>query len=90
VHSQDIGCQAVVFTELGDAEWECEERGGGGRGRRWLWRWGSRLLSTAREASHRAAPKSPRSLHKQRRCEASAAWLPSWVSVPLRWAQILW
>ena len=44
-------CQAVVFTE-----WECEERGGGGRGRRWPWRWGCRLLATAREAVELFAP----------------------------------
>ena len=45
-------CQAVVLpiTEWEDAGWECEERGGGGRSRRWPWRWGCRLLATAREA----------------------------------------
>ena len=49
-------CQAVVITEWEDAEWECEERGGGGRGRRWPWRWGCRLLATAREAVELFAP----------------------------------
>ena len=58
-----------VFTEFNGVG----GRGVGMRGRRWPWRWGSRLLATAREASHRAAPNSLRSLHKQRRCEASAA-----------------
>ena len=49
-------CQAVVLTEWEDAEWECEERGGRGRGRRWPWRWGCRLLATAREAVELFAP----------------------------------
>ena len=49
-------CQAVVITEWEDAEWECEERGGGGRGRRWPWRWGCRLLATTREAVELVAP----------------------------------
>ena len=49
-------CQAVVITEWEDAEWECEERGGGGRGRRWPRRWGCRLLATAREAVELFAP----------------------------------
>ena len=46
-------CQAVVLPIM---EWECEERGGGGRGRRWPWRWGCRLLATAREAVELFAP----------------------------------
>ena len=33
----------MVRTEWEDVEWECEERGGGGRGRRWPRRWGCRL-----------------------------------------------
>ena len=49
-------CQAVVLTEWEDAEWECEERGGGGRGRRWPRRWGCRLLATAREVVELFAP----------------------------------
>ena len=51
-------CQAVVLPikEWEDAEWECEERGDGGRGRRWPWRWGYRLLTTAREAVELFAP----------------------------------
>ena len=51
-------CQAVVLpiTEWEDAGWECEERGGGGRSRRWPWRWGCRLLATAREAMELFAP----------------------------------
>ena len=49
-------CQAVVLTEWEDVEWECEERGGGVRGRRWPWRWGCRLLVTAREAVGLFAP----------------------------------
>ena len=49
-------CQAVVITEWEDAEWECEERGGGGRGRRWPRRWGCRLLATAREVVELFAP----------------------------------
>ena len=51
-------CQAVVLpiTAWEDAEWECEERGGRGRGRRWPWRWGCRLLATAREAVELFAP----------------------------------
>ena len=51
-------CQAVVLPikEWEDAEWECEERGGGGRSRRWPWRWGCRLLATAREAVELFAP----------------------------------
>ena len=51
-------CQAVVLpiTEWEDAGWECEERGGGVRGRRWPWRWGCRLLATAREAVGLFAP----------------------------------
>ena len=49
-------CQAVVITEWEDAEWECEERGGRGRGRRWPRRWGCRLLATAREAVELFAP----------------------------------
>ena len=44
-------CQAVV---LPITEWE--ERGGRGRGRRWPWRWGCRLLATAREAVELFAP----------------------------------
>ena len=49
-------CQEVVITEWDDAEWECEERGGGGRGRRWPRRWECRLLATAREVVELFAP----------------------------------
>ena len=49
-------CQAVVITEWEDAEWECEGRGGGGRGRRWPRRWERRLLATAGEAAEFFAP----------------------------------